>query len=218
MNKIAMMAVMSVCFVAVAADSAGPQMVKIGGEGKLAFINSSQIEDVRLEPVASMISKILMINAEVAKGTWSMADAKKSLESIGASAAVFIVDDPKLPMSLVAMEEKWGVANAAGLDSESVSKEALRVATVVLGGASSKYKASVMRPVFSKEDLVTKAGSVVTIDALMAICPNLASLGIKQFTIMDYVDALEDGVAPPPANDVQRKLKADFEKNRSAKK
>lgn len=218
MNKITMMAVMLAYFVAVAADDAKPQMVKIGGEGKLVFINSSHVEDVHLESVASMISKILMINAEVEKGAWSMADAKKNLASIGASAAVFVVDDPKLPMSLIAMEEKWGVANAAGLNGENASKEALRVATVVLGGASSKYAASVMRPVFTKEDLASKAGSVITIDALMAIYPNLASLGIKQFTMMDYADALEDGVAPPPANDAQRKLKANFEKTRSAKK
>ena len=218
MNKMIMLAMSAICLAAVAANENNPRTVKVGGAGKLVFVNASQVDDSCLKSAAGKICNILMMDAEVKKGKWSLADAKKSMEALGATAAVFVVDDPSLPMSLVAMEEKWGVANASGLDAETLAKETLRVAIVVLGGASSKYPASVMRPVFSKEDLVKNAGSLVTIDALMAICPNLPSLGIKQFTMMDYADALEDGVAPPPANDVQRKLKADFDKARSARK
>ena len=218
MNKLAMVAVMAVCSVVGAAWASDGRSIKIGGVGKLAFVNASGVDDSYLKSAAAKISNILLIETEVKKGSWSLASAKKSFADAGASAVVFVVDDPGLPMSLIAMEEKWGVANSAGLDGENAAKEALRVATVVLGGASSKYSASVMRPVFSRKELGEKAGSIITIDSLMAIYPNLSALGIKQYSVMDYADALEDGVAPPPANDVQRKIKADFDKSRSGKK
>lgn len=97
-------------------------------------------------------------------------------------------------MSLVAMEARWGVVNAEGLDEGCVSKEVLRVMTVILGGASSKYTASMMRPVFSKEDLSKKAGDVVTFDSIMAISTYLPELGIKPYQMMTREEAVEEGL------------------------
>ena len=84
--------------------------------------------------------------------------------------------------------------NAEGLDAADVSKETLRVATVVLGGASSKYAASTMRPVFSKDDLAKKAGDIVTFDSIMAISTYLSALGIKPYQMMTREDAIEEGL------------------------
>lgn len=189
-----------------------PEMVKIGGEGHFAFVNAAGVDKALLETAAGRVGKVLMINTSVQDGRWDFADAKKCLSETKASAAVFVVKDEKLPISLLAMEEKWGVVNAARLTDKGVTKEAMRVAAVLLGGATSKYKASVMRPVFSAEELDTKAGETLTIDTLMAIFPNVESVGIKQYQMYEYRDALDEGIAPPPANDAQRKIKSDWEK------
>jgi len=101
--------------------------------------------------------------------------------------------------------------NAHGLNDAQLEKEVLRVSTVLLGGASSKYPASTMRPVFSVADL-DKAGGLVTIDSLMAIFPNLESLGIKQFQTMSYRDACYEGIAPAPKTDLERKIEAEVKK------
>ena len=194
-----------------------PEMVRIGGAGKVAFVNVAGVDEGLLKAAAAKISSVLMIEVEVQKGEWSFAEAKKCFADTKANAAVFIVKDSTLPLSLIAMEGKWGVANVAMLEGKSIMKETLRVATVILGGASSKYKASVMRPVFSAADLEKEAGEIITIDALMAIYPNLAALGLKQYEVMEYADALEEGVAPAPVNDAQRKIKAEFEKAKKAK-
>ena len=187
------------------------EMVKIGGEGKFVVVNAAGVDDALLQKAVGKLGSILLIEVEVKNGTWNLADAKKCLADTKGKAAVFVVKDEKLPMSLIAIEEKWGVANVFGLSDVAITRETMRVSTIVLGGASSKYAASAMRPVFSASDLEQKAGDLITIDSLMAIYPNLDALGFKQYEPMEYIVALEDGVAPPPANEAQRKIKAEFD-------
>lgn len=170
------------------------QMLKIGGEGKILVVNACDAPAAPLDAAARTVGNLLLVNVEVAKGEWSFQTAQRNFESTGANAAVFVVRDSSLPMSLVAMEARWGVVNAEGLSEKSLKKEVLRVATVVLGGASSKYSASTMRPVFSRDDLEKKAGEVITFDSLMSIFTYLPEMGVKQYRMMTREDAIEEGL------------------------
>lgn len=181
-----------VCSFAQADDN--DTLIKIGGKGKVAFVNTCEAPTDALDASLKKLGEILMINLVIQKGEWTLADAQKNFDAAGANTAIFIVKDKTLPMSLIAMESKWGVVNAEGLDATSISKEALRVATVLLGGASSRYTASTMRGVFSKEDLQKKAGEIVTFDSIMSIVNYLPSLGIEQFQMMTKGDAIESGL------------------------
>lgn len=185
----------------------GP-MVTIGGEGVFAIVNAAGAPEEPLATAAKKIGNIMMINAELRQGEFALAGAKDKMG--GANAAVFVASDPALPLSLIAMEEKWGVVNAQGLAPKQLEKEVLRVATIVLGGAVSKYTASSMRPVYSVSDL-DAAGELVTFDSLMAIFPNLKSLGITQFQTMSYRDACFEGLAPAPTDERERKIAAEVE-------
>ena len=176
------------------AFGAAPEMVKVGGEGKVAIVNACDAQTAALDVALRKVANLLMINFEIKKGEWRLAEAQKCFDAAKANAAVFIVKDKTLPMSLIAMEAKWGVVNAEGLDEKGVMREALRVATVVLGGASSKYSASTMRPVFSKDDLATKAGDLITFDSIMSISTYLPELGIKPYQMMTREEAIEEGL------------------------
>lgn len=189
-----LIAIVALCALTGTAFAAKVERVKVGGKGKVAIVNACEAPSASLETAANKIGNLLMINIEVKKGEWKFAEAKKSLEATGANAAVFVVKDAALPISLIAMEDKWGVVNADGLEDKSIEKEVLRVATVILGGASSKYPASSMRPVFSKEDISKKAGEIITFDSIMAIFGYLPELGIKQFKMMAKDDAIEEGL------------------------
>lgn len=191
-----------------------PDMIRFDGKGTLVFVNAAGTSDDAIRNAADTISNFLSVETEVRKGEWSLATARTGLAAMNANAAVYLVKDEHLPLSLTAAEEKWGVVNVKGLSDKAVRKMALRVAIVLLGGASSKYPASVMRPVFSVADL-ENAGEVMTIDSLMAIQSNLAANGFKPFQIVDYAAALEAGDAPPPANETQRKIKAEWERERA---
>lgn len=190
--KCGIMAAMAV-FTGVAFGAA-PEMVKLGGEGKVAVVNTCGAPTDALAVSLRKVTNLLMINYEIKKGEWKLAEAQKCFEATKANAAVFIVKDAALPMSLVAMEAKWGVVNAEGLDAACVSKEVLRVMTVILGGASSKYTASTMRPVFTKDDLAKKAGDIVTFDSIMSISTYLPELGIKPYQMMTREDAIAEGL------------------------
>lgn len=168
--------------------------VKIGGEGVLAFVNACGVEDSPLQIASRKIGNLLMIHTSIQTGAWHFVEARKDFANTKATAAVFIVKDKAMPLSLVAMEERWGMVNAEGLSSESLEKEALRVAIVVLGGAGSKYSASTMRPVFSAEELEKKAGDVVTFDSLMAMSSYIPEMGFKQYRMMNREDAIEEGL------------------------
>lgn len=176
------------------------ERLKVGGVGKVIFVNCCNAPSNSLAAASGKIGNMLMIELEIRNGTWKFAEAQKCMDATGARAAVFIVDDTSLPMSLVAMEARWGVVNVAGLDAKGIEKETLRVATVVLGGATSKYPASSMRPVFSKEDLAKKAGDIVTFDSIMAISSCLPELGVEPYRLMTREDAIEEGLIPADAD------------------
>ncbi len=189
------MASMALVAFAPAASAGDPQaMVKIGGEGKVCVVNACEAPTAMTEASLKKLGNLLMIDFEMTKGAWTLATSQKDFEVTRANAAVFIVKDAALPMSLVAMEAKWGVVNAEGLDESGVSKEVLRVMTIILGGASSKYTASTMRAVFSADDLARKAGELVTFDSIMSISSYLPELGIKPYQMMSREDAIAEGL------------------------
>ena len=185
--------------------------VLVGAEGKLAIVDACGIGEDAIKSASKKIGNFFMIESVTQGGQWSLMSAKDSFAATGATAAVFVVKDEALPISLIAMESRWGVVNAALLDGKTLEKEVLRVAIVLLGGASSKYPASTMRPAFSVDDL-NEVGELVTIDTLMAIFPNLEKYGFKQYQMMTYREACEEGLAPAPINDEQKAI-ADEYKN-----
>ena len=187
-------------------------MVLVNAEGKLAIVNACGFEGDAIASTVKKAGNIFMIAAEEQKREgWSLDKAKDAFDATGANAAVFVVKDANLPISLVAIESRWGVVNANGMSDAVLGKEIMRVATLLLGGASSRYEASVMRPAFSLEDL-EKAGELATIDSLMAIFPNLKAYGFKQYEMMTFREAYESGYTPEPTNDEQRKIAAEFKK------
>lgn len=165
-----------------------PEMVRYGGKGRIVFVNTCDAPTASLDASLKKITNLLMIDYAIDKGTWSLANAQKSYEDAKGNVAVFIVKDKTLPLSLVSVEAKWGVANVEGLDEQGVTKMALRVATLLLGGGSSRYPASCAAPAFSKADLA-KVGDIITIDSVMSISTYLPSIGIVPYRMMTREEA-----------------------------
>lgn len=182
--------------------------ITIEGKGRFALVDAGLGDAKPLQTVANVIGNFMMINVGVEKGAWTFTGAADALKATKATAAVFVTKDKSLPLSLVAMEARWGVVNAEGLTAKQIEKEVLRVSAVLLGGASSKYPASVMRPVFSVADL-DKAGELLTVDSLMAIMPNLEANGFSCRREMSYREACEEGIAPAPKTDLEKRIAAE---------
>lgn len=185
----------------------GPN-ITVGGKGRLALVDAGFGDDSPLKAVANKIGGFMMIGIGIEKGSWTFAGAADALKATKATAAVFVVKDKALPITLVAQESRWGVVNADGMNAKQVEKAVLRVAALLLGAASSKYPVSVMRPVFTLDDL-EKAGEVLTVDTLMAIMPNLEANGFTCRRTLTYREACEQGIAPAPKTDLEKKIAAD---------
>ena len=131
----------------------------------------------------------------------------------GVNVAVFVVDDPSLPMSLVSVEEKWGMMNVAPLLADApdaskiakrLEKQFVRVASLTFGGGGSQYSGSPLRPVFGVRDLDAVEGEGFTIDVVGAISRNLSALGFKARRRLTYRRACQEGWAPAPTNAFQK--------------
>ena len=197
--------------VAVESDD-GPD-VHIPGQGCIAIVDAYGTTSTALSDAAKKMSDILNVEFTVKKGAWSLETWRDDIRAVGAEIVVFVIDKPALPMSLVSMESKWAVVNASGLAEDQLRKEIVRVTTILLGAANSKYPASALHPVFSPADL-DKVGDIITFDALQKIYPQLGMYGLTPSQDMSYRDACREGKAPPPQTPIEKKIAEEVAKEK----
>lgn len=129
-----------------------------------------------------------------------------------ANLAIFIVQDASLPMSLVAMESRWMMINAAKVLDANVSSD-------VNCKRLRREMARCLKAFFSsvaqgKDSYVVSSGidldliSVDPIDgqALFNIIHGLPNFGLKPERKTTYKKACQEGWAPAPTNDYQKAI------------
>lgn len=197
------------------------------GTGKVVVANvQSKVNSDLVKSTAEVVTKEFRVAVEHDKEpTFTITSAGESIKRTGASAMVFVIDDPNLPFSLIAPEAKWGCVNVAALVTDSPNVEKLqarykkmfmRTVSSLLGAGASGYKVSVMQSVSSLAELDEIKGIGLDPQALMSIMQRLPKIGITPPRMLPYIKACREGWAPPPTNDVQRtiweKVKADKER------
>lgn len=147
-------------------------------------------------------------------GAFSIANAAKAMGD--ANVAVFIVDDPALPMTLIAREAKWGLLNVAAISADKptvvtllgrANKLMTRIVTDLLGGNNNLLvDFSAMKPVYTLKELDALKGFAIAPPSLSQIVYSLPSLGMTRKMKTTYQDACAEGWAPAPTNDVQKAI------------
>ena len=198
------------------ADAGG--LVQVSGGGKVVVLNcQSTTPELQFVEDAKRIGREIKTTVEVRSTNclFSVASAKKLVERSGGNAVIFITDDSALPMSLVALEERWGVVNVAAMKVDGPSQEKinsrvhkmfLRVVCNVLGASTSHYATSPLQPVSSLSDLDKVIGDTLTFDSVGAMLIHMPKIGISRIKYMSFRKACYEGIAPAPANDLQRKI------------
>ncbi len=185
--------------------------------GMFAFVNAqnSIAEDVFADDIAEMcrICKIDYAISRRSSGV-ELATAIAALKETRANAALFIVDDPSNPTTLLfAPESRWGIVNIAALKKDSPKKDALerrlrreiwRGFSIVAGSYTTEIPHCVLAPVASLRDLDELDGNTFSPEPLSRIEKNLRRLGIKPYYRCSYKTACKQGWAPAPTNDVQK--------------
>lgn len=176
-------------------------------KGKLVYVNCQKAADAAIiKNHAAYFAKELKIEIETAEGAFDL--AKPELRG---DASLFIVDDPKLPMSLFAPEAKWGMINVSPLKTEKaaffearVKKELTRGFCFLAGAVASQYPEALTEGVTKPEDLDRYVDEILPIDIMQRFPTYLKGYGIAPYRLISYRKACQAGWAPNPTDDVQR--------------
>lgn len=182
----------------------------------------SKVDPYILQEVRDLLWDTLNFDIRVVKSEKvDVATAPAALAKSGANAAIFVVEDPALPMILSAPEDRWGIMNITPLLKDAktqkyvemrTTKELLRAFACVCGGFSSAYSANtVVGPIRKPADLDGFARLDYPMDVLMRFNHYLKRFGVTPAERAPYDQVVFEDWCPPPANEYQKRIKAQWE-------
>lgn len=189
--------------------------IELEAKGSILVINCQQYFSLDgMTNAISLARKNLQTSVEIVEGKFSVETAQREIAAKNGTAGVFIVDVPSLPMSLVSLEETWGMVNMAKLRegatgdvlAKRAAKEFNRVLAAVFGGGMSSQKSSIMRPMTNASDLDKAVNVWLPFDTLGVVFNALPEYGITHKKRVPYIKACQDGWAPAPTNEYQRAI------------
>lgn len=185
----------------------GGELVKPGSyTGLIAIVNNQgKVPDAECEKVAALFAKNTRCNFKVTK------------DPAGAKAVLTVIDDPKEPKILVAPMEGWAKVNVADIVGDLPTQEAkdrffaerarklmIKALSMLCGGAASSYPGNIMSA--SSVRQLDTAKELFPIDVLQRFDKYLKTIGVTPKVMTTYRKAAQEGWAPAPTNDVQKKI------------
>lgn len=187
------------------------------GKGKFVVCNGqSRVDAESAMASVKQMSAQLRVEVELQPfdGNVTPKTASEKLKQTGGAAAVFIVDDADLPITLLtAPEAKWSIVNVAALAADGASpafvsarvrKEAARGLLMACGGYDAQKAGTLMSTVTTLKELDEFDGTSLPIDVLNRVLRSLPSYGIERWVISTYYEACLEGWAPAPTDKYQQ--------------
>lgn len=189
-------------------------------QGNAARIVSAQTR-VSLDFIDSIVKQFntgLSMQIEVSAmerdgDIWETIKKVQSLPNTGL--VTVIVDDPKLPRILSALEDGWSVLNVNGLDDDMppkevyenrIRKEINRAFAQAAGAGLSLNKPCVMESAYTLHELDNIQFPVISPEAMSKIQEAGNKKKIGRIVRKTYLKACQEGWAPAPTNDIQRTI------------
>ncbi len=186
-------------------------------KGQLVIANSLNL------PVESIVNKAIndfkrLFNADIVVKDFSrpsIVSATKAVDETGGQLALFLIEDTELPILLCAPESRWVMLNASplkqGVDEDVFSKrlriELVRGLALLSGSHSSAYNGTLVDAVQSPEDLdKMNADMTLPVDVASRFKNYLGKYGVTQGLRVQYRQAVKEGWAPAPTNQVQQAI------------
>lgn len=179
------------------------------GEGTVVYVNAQKrVPKEWIAANAAYFRDKSRYNVIVEDGTFDLNSPK-----VHGKASIFVVDDPKLPMTLLASEEHWVMVNVAKIVCEKpqffrarAGKLLSRGFCFVLGATDSQYMLAATGCMNKAEDLDAVPDYRVPVDLVARFKRYGRAMGLKPFEVATYRQACKDGWAPSPTNDVQKDI------------
>ena len=188
--------------------------------GLFVFVNCQKSIDAKFisKPV-ELIKDDFNVNIRFQNGNDTEFDLKRipaELKGFGAKGGIYFINDPSLPLSLAAAEDGWGVLNIAPIMADSPDPVKLNKRLQKLINRLFANIHGIADPIMMPACVTKPAVGLAGIDALICttfspeanskITAYLHKAGYKQCRVGTYYDACEEGWAPAPTNDVQKKI------------
>ena len=173
-----------------------------------------------LNKITKDIRYTALLPIECAEGTlaagecpFKAADALVATEGVGAGAV--IVSDSKLPIELLSPDRKWGILNIAPLKADNPSpatfdarfmKVYWGIIARTLGAGTSSYPGCVIVPFSDMKGLDAIRATRPCPEPFNKMIDTANAYGIKIITITSYREACQQGWAPQPKDEVQKKI------------
>lgn len=178
-------------------------------KGRFVYVNcQSAVPNEVLVDHAQKIASSIKVAIDVESGEFSLPNP-----AVKGEACLFVVDDPALPMSLVAPEARWAMVNMAPLKTEKkaffdarVKKELSRGFSYLGGAANSQFDLALTGCVVRPSGLDEFASDEIPFDVLRRIEGYMRGYGIAPYKLTTYRKACQEGWAPAPTNDVQQAI------------
>lgn len=177
---------------------------------KVFLINAqNKASDKIINDALSSLANSINTPIDYDKGVFDFAHP-----TIKGELSLYVIDDEKMPMSLVAPEGRWAIVNiyplAKGRGEKPayfearVKKEIARIGCMLFGNIGSSYKENLLSFIGSAEELDKFDKDVLPIDSTMRCSKYLLSLGVKPWRKTSYYNACVEGWAPQPTNEYQK--------------
>ena len=178
-------------------------------KGMIYVLNSQVAADSDLLGKAlDRFTELVHVDFNVESGAFDVMNP-----TVKGEATLFVVDNPALPMSLIAPEARWAMMNVAPLKSDKqsffearVKKETFRTLAHLLGVASSRYPQCITGCVTKAEDLDDIFEVKMPLEFEQRFEKYLPGLGIVPWKRTTYKRAFQEGWAPAPTNEYQQAI------------
>ena len=178
-------------------------------KGRFVYVNcQKELPASVLSEHANKIATALKVEIGVEDGAFTLPNP-----IVKGEACLYIVDDPAMPMSLVAPESRWAMVNLAPLKTSKkaffdarVKKELSRGFALLAGGANSQFEMALTGCVVKPEGLDEFASDDIPFDVMRRIESYMRGYGIVPYRLSSYRKACQEGWAPAPTNDVQKAI------------
>lgn len=185
---------------------AGGEVVKPGTfTGKVSIINQqSRLTAADCEAIAAIFAKETKCNI--------VADAGEN-----ATIKLYLIDNAKEPVMLVAPEDHWGKLNLARIVDDLPGERAkekfftsrarkmiIKTLSLLMGGGSSQFPGNIMNAATMKQ--LDQCEELIPVDMVENYTIYLKAVGVKPAEMTTYRKACREGWAPTPTNDVQKAI------------
>ena len=194
-----------------AQDLRTAQIAKQGGEivrkgafqGKVSIVNQqTKLSAQDCAEVAELLADHTQCNIVVDSGD-------------GASIRLYLIDDPKEPVMLLAIEDHWGRLNLSkmvddlpGIKAKDkffrprARKMIIKAMSLLMGGGASQFPGNIMNTATIRElDMLRES---IPVDMVGHYRAYLSKLGVTRMERTTYLRACREGWAPAPTNELQR--------------